>query len=72
MHTVTTKLPEELNIRLENLAHKADRKKSYLVRKAIEEFLNDEEDYYDALAILTRGEKTYSLESVEKELGLDN
>ena len=48
MHTITPKVPEELNSRLEK------------------------EDYYDALAILAHGEETYTLEDIEKELGLDN
>lgn len=48
-----------------------DRKKSYIIRKALEEFLEEKEDYLIALSRLARNEKEYSLEEAEKALGLD-
>ena len=45
MHAVTAKLPDDLYERLENLGKMIDRKKSYLIRKAVEGFLEEREDY---------------------------
>lgn len=45
MNTVTTKLSDELNARLEKLAKLTDRNKSYLLKKAIEFYLNEKENY---------------------------
>lgn len=72
LQTITAKIPSDMNSRLHALARKTDRNRSYIIRRALEEFLDDQEDYYEALAVLARKEKTYTLEQVEKELGLDN
>lgn len=66
MHTVTAKIPNELFVRLENLAKISERKKSYLIKKAVENFLDDKEDYYIALKRLESKEINYSLEELEK------
>ena len=66
------RLPEELEKRLQSLADKTNRSKSYYARKAIEEFLEDREDYFLALAVLEKDDrKRYSLKEVEKILGID-
>ena len=72
MHSITTKVSEEINTRLEGLAKLTERKKSYLVRKAIESFLEDKEDYLIALYRLEEKGKTISLEELEKECGLED
>lgn len=70
------RLPEDMNTRLAQLARKTGRSKSYYVRKALNEFLEDREDYLLAVAALEdmkRGNsKTYTLDEVKKELGLDD
>ena len=66
MQTVTAKLSDETNVRLENLAKVSDRKKSYLVRKAVEMFLEEKEDYFIALGRLEQQNKRYSLEYLEQ------
>ncbi|MEI8321208.1 MAG: ribbon-helix-helix domain-containing protein [Alphaproteobacteria bacterium] len=47
--TVSVELPEELENRLKKLAQKTHRSKSSFVSQALEEYLEDQEDYYDAL-----------------------
>ena len=72
MHTITAKLPDELNIRLDHLAQVIDRKKSYLIRKAVELFLEEKEDYFIALHRLEQNNPRVSLEEIERECGLEN
>lgn len=43
---ISIRLPDDLNARLERLASKTGRTKSFYVREAIEEQLADLEDYY--------------------------
>lgn len=71
MTAFSLRLPDELYERLENLAKTTDRNKSYIIRRAIEEFLEEEEDYLIALSRLSSNEKSYSIEEVETALGLD-
>jgi Predicted DNA-binding protein with an HTH domain len=42
------RLPDDLNARLEQLANKTGRTKSFYIRKAIEEQIADLEDFYMA------------------------
>lgn len=72
MHTITSKLPDDLYDRLNNLGKIIDRKKSYLVRKAIETFLEEREDYYIALHRLEQKNPRISLEQLEADNDLDN
>jgi len=71
MQTITAKIPEEVHARLERLASKIDRKKSYLVRQAIEGFIEDQEDYLIAIARLSKKRKRIPLAELERELGLN-
>ena len=69
------RLPKEIETRLDNLAKRTGRTKSYYAREAILEHLEDIEDVYLAeqeLEAIRRGAPTYSFEEVEKELGLDS
>lgn len=73
MQTVTFKAPEHLYERLEALAGKLDRNKSYLLRKAVEQYLEDEEDYMLALGRLAedRPETRLTLDALKRRHGLD-
>ena len=70
------RLPEDIETRLDKLAKATGRTKSFYAREAILEHLADLEDLYLAekrLAKVRNGKtKTYSLNSVEQELGLAN
>jgi len=69
------RLPADIEQRLESLAAATGRTKSFYARKAIVAFLEDMEDVYLAesrLADLKAGRsRRYTLEEVEKDLGLD-
>lgn len=70
------RLPEEVEARLEALAKKTGRSKTFYARQAILEYLDDLEDLYLAeqrWLSLQRGEsETVSLAEVERDLGLDD
>ena len=54
---MTIRLPEEMEQRLSQLAKETHRTKTYYVKRAIEEFLDDQEDYLLALSVMERVEK---------------
>lgn len=71
---LSVRLPEELEQRLEALAKATGRSKTYYVREALIQKLEDMEDLYLAEAVMERiasgEEKTTPLADVERELGL--
>jgi len=66
------RLEPELEAKLEKLAKKTGRSKSYYAKEAIRQFLEDREDYLLGLAVLERKEPTISLEELERRLGLEH
>jgi RHH-type rel operon transcriptional repressor/antitoxin RelB len=70
------RLPQSIEKRLEKLARRTGRTKSFYVREAILEHLDDLEDLYQAERILERirsgDEKTVPLEDVLKQHGLED
>ncbi len=64
------RLDPEIEGRLERLAKKTGRTKTFYAREAILEHLEDLEDLYLATQRLERPAKTYSAEEVKHELGL--
>lgn len=72
--TTAVRLPEDLQKRLEALAARTHRSKSYYLKRALETYIEDYEDYLMALEVKKRmdagQEKTYTLEEVKKKLGL--
>ena len=64
------RLPPEIEKRLECLAKKTGRTKSYYARQAVIEFLDDQEDYLIALSRLEKERPGIPLEEVERRLGL--
>ncbi len=71
---VTYRIPPELDRRLGEVAQRTGRSKSYYIRRALDEWLEDREDYLAALTVLERvesgEERIYPLDEVERELGL--
>ena len=65
------RLEPAIEKRLTRLARRTGRTKSYYAREAIVQFLEDQEDYLDALAVLERNEPTITLDELSKKLGLD-
>jgi len=70
------RLPEDIEKRLEKLARRTGRTKSFYVREAILEHLDDLEDLYQAERILERirsgDEKTIPLDYILKRHGLED
>jgi len=68
------RLPPDIEKRLDALAKKTGRTKSFYAREAILRHLDDLEDIYLAEKILDRiktgRERTYTIDEVERELGL--
>ena len=70
------RLPQSIEKRLEKLARRSGRTKTYYAREAILRHLEDLEDAHEAERILQRvragKERTYTLEEVARRLGLDD
>ena len=66
------RIPEDIEKRLQTLAHKTGRTKTYYARKAILEFLEDMEDTYLALERLENPGKRWTQEELEAEVDLEN
>jgi len=64
------RLDRQLESRLERLAKRTGRSKSYYAREAIRQYLEDREDYLAGIAVLERQEPTISLKELERRLGL--
>ncbi len=64
------RLKPELEQRLERLAKKTGRTKTFYAREAIEEHLEDLEDYYLALEVLQNPGRIYTAKEAKRELGL--
>ncbi len=68
------RIPKSIDARLDALAKKTGRTKTYYIQEMIRTSLEDLEDCYlaDAVAERVRAgrEKVYSLEEVERDLGL--
>jgi RHH-type rel operon transcriptional repressor/antitoxin RelB len=68
------RLPADVEYRLEELAKRTGRTKSYYAREAIIEHLAELEELYLAeaeLEAIRKGARTYPLSDVERELGLE-
>lgn len=69
-------LTPEIEQRLDFLASLTGQSRAYYLQKAIEQGLEDMEDYYRAEAVMARvrrgEEKIYSAAEVRQDLGLDD
>ncbi|MET3109457.1 RHH-type rel operon transcriptional repressor/antitoxin RelB [Oxalobacteraceae bacterium GrIS 1.18] len=74
MSAVSIRLPDDVSTRLQDLAQLTGRSKTFYMIEAIREYLDDLEDLYIAenrlIEIRAGRSKTYSLEEVERSLGL--
>jgi len=74
LKSMTVRIEEELNDRLENLARETNRTKSFYVHEALTKSIDDIEDIYLAerrLENIRAGRsRTFTLEEVEDRLGL--
>lgn len=70
LKSLPIKVPEEMYNRLATLADKTHRTKTFYVREALMNYLEDLEDTYLALQRLENPGRIYSMVEVVKELGL--
>ena len=74
MTAVSLRLPEDIKNRLDRLAKRTGRSKTYYMVEAISEKLEDLEDLYlterRTRALRAGRSRTYTLDQVEKRLGL--
>ena len=71
----SVRLAPETEARLAALSAQTGRTKAFYLREIIERGLEDLEDYYQAAEVVSRiragDERVYSMEDVERELGLE-
>ena len=65
---LSIRLPKEINSRLENLAIKTGRTKTFYAKQAIIEFLEEMEDTYLALDRIKNPGKCWTMSEVKKHL----
>lgn len=66
------RLPVEIEQRLQSLAEKTGKTKTFYAKEAILNHLDDLEDIYLAQERIEQPSKRWSMEEVEKELELDH
>ena len=66
------RLEPEMEKRLERLAKKTGRSKSFYAREAIREYVEDNEDYLLAVEVSRLNEPTISLEELAEKYGLES
>jgi RHH-type rel operon transcriptional repressor/antitoxin RelB len=69
---LSVRLSPKLEARLNRLAKRTGRTKAYYAKKAIEEFLEEQEDYFIALSRLEEKLPGIPFEEVVKKLGLES
>ena len=76
MSVITARIPETLNKALTEVAKSMERPKSFIVLKAIQNYVlelqEDIEDYNDAIEVLARNEPTVSFEEIERKYDLED
>lgn len=68
----SVRVDEAIDSKLDFLVDKTGHKKSYYIKKAIQEYLANKEEYFkavDALAAMENGEELSNWEDVKKRLG---
>ncbi len=68
--TLAIRLPEDINDRLDKLAQRTGRTKTFYAREALLEHIEDLEDTYIATERLKKSERTWTMEEVEERLGI--
>ncbi len=68
---LTVRLSSKLEARLKKLAKRTGRPKAYYAKKAVAEFLDEQEDYLIAIARLEENLPSIPLAEAVKQLGLD-
>ena len=76
MSVITARIPDTLNKALAEVAKAMERPKSFIVLKAIQNYVlelqEDIEDYNDAMKILAENNESISWDEVMRDCGLEN
>jgi predicted DNA-binding protein len=72
MTTITARIPDELDKSLSMLAQETERNKAYIIRKAIENYIEEKADILIALSRIEKNEKTISIEEIKKKYVLED
>lgn len=68
---ITVRLPEEVSKKLDDLSLEIRRKKSFIIKSALEQYLDEYADYQIALDRLKdKQDKIITSEDLRKELGI--
>ena len=68
---ISVRLPEEMETRIDNLAKSTQRSKSFFIKEALANYLDDMEDYYEVLKRKNDTQRNLiSLEELESALGI--
>lgn len=68
---ISVRLPEEMERRIERLAQSTQRPKSFFIKEALQNYLDDMEEYYEVLKRKNDPTRNLiSLEELEKALEL--
>lgn len=70
--TTSLRLDPETEDRLERLARSTGRTKTWFIRRAIEEYLEEWEDYHIALSRLEQEKDEVDITDVRRRLGLES
>ena len=70
--TMTISLSSEEYQALDKLSIEHERSRNYLIRKAIQNYLEDLHFYQKALEVLEKDEPNYSLREIAKKYGLSD
>ncbi len=69
---IAVRLPKDLEAELEKVAKETHRSKSYYIRRALQKYLEDREDYLAALAIVKENNPKIPFEKIRKDFDLDD
>jgi len=69
---LAVRLPENLEERLSHLAEQTHRSKSYYVKQALQDFLDEQEDRLITLSRLEKKNPRITIEEMENRLGLED
>lgn len=70
-HPYSIRLDSELDQRLQHIAAVTGRSKSSFIKEALEQYIEDMEDYADAVSALREKGRSITLDEMEHELDLD-
>jgi len=74
MSVITARISDDLNKALTSVAKKSERSKSFIISKAIQNYVlelqENIEDYNDAIAILAKDNTRVSWEEIQRDCGL--